>query len=149
MIAIEKNTGRPTSRVDSSTVSRCASAVSRIDVALLDVTEGILRDDDAGIDEHADGDRNPREAHDVRGNAGVVHAEERGEHRQRKRNRDDENRAHVHKEDDVGEGDERNLLNERVSQRVHGLLDQIGAVVERARSSHPREDRLESARYGP
>ena len=36
MIAIEKNTGRPTSRVDSSTVSPDAPAIARIDAALLD-----------------------------------------------------------------------------------------------------------------
>jgi hypothetical protein len=60
MIAIEKNTGRP---------------IRRIDAALLDEAEGVFGDDDAGIDEHADGDRDAGETHDVGRDTGVVHAE--------------------------------------------------------------------------
>ena len=41
-----------------------------------------------------------------------------------------ENRAQVHEKDDVRQRDERDFLDERVTQRVHRLLDQIRPVVE-------------------
>ena len=66
MIAIEKNTGRPTIAVESRTVSQTRAPVARVDTALLDVPERVLRDDDAGIDEHANRDGDAGEAHDVR-----------------------------------------------------------------------------------
>ena len=53
-----------------------APSIARIDGALLDVAKGVLGDDNAGINEHTDRDGDPGEAHDVRGDARVVHAEE-------------------------------------------------------------------------
>ena len=62
------------------------SSIARVDPSLLDDAEGVLGDDDAGIHQHADGDGDPGEAHDVGGDAGVVHPQERREHGQRQRN---------------------------------------------------------------
>jgi hypothetical protein len=78
MIAIEKNTGRPTSRVDSRPCPTHAGD-PRIDVPLLEEPERVLGDDDAGVDEDADRDGDAGEAHDVGRDAGVVHPEERAE----------------------------------------------------------------------
>ena len=131
MIAIEKNTGRPTSRVDSSTARHTARR-SRTSMPLpLDLAERVLGDDDARVDQHADGDGDARQAHDVRRDARVVHAEERDQHRERQRQRDDEDRAEVHQEHDVRERHQRDLLEQRRAQRVHRLRDQRRAVVER------------------
>ena len=134
MIAIEKNTGRPTSRVDSRTVCHTTAAIAGIDAALLHEPERVLGDDDAGVDEHADGDGDAGEAHDVRRDAGVVHPEERHQHGQRQRHRHDQDRAEVHQEDDVRERDERDLFEQRVAQRVDGLLDRASSGRRRARS---------------
>ena len=141
MIAMEKNTGRPTSRVDSSTAPARRGGRA-IDVALLDVAERVFGDDDAGVDEDADGDRDARQAHDVRRDAGVVHAEERREHRQRQRQRHDQDRPEVHEENDVRQRDQHDLLDQRRPQRADGALDQLRAVVER----HDRHARREAGR---
>ena len=102
-----------------------ASPISWVDLSLLKVPKGILRDDNAGIDEHANSDRDARQAHDVRGDAGVIHAKEGDEHRERERDRHDQNRADVHQEDDVRQCNERDLLEERMTQGVNGLFDQM------------------------
>ena len=118
MMAIEKNTGRPTSRVDSEHRIPYRGTIAKIDAAPLDIPEGVLRDDDPGVDQHADGDGDARQAHDVGRDAGVVHAEEREEHGERQRQRDDENGSDVHQKDDVGERDEGNLSSRSVVRSV-------------------------------
>ena len=60
----------------------------------------------------------------------VVHPEEGGEDGKRQRDRDDQDRAEMHQEDDVRECDEHNLLDQGRAQRADRLLDQIRAVVE-------------------
>ena len=143
MIAIEKNTGRPTSRVDVEDRLHDRSSVARIDPTLLDDAEGVLGDDDAGIHQHADRDGDPGQAHDVGGDARVVHPEERREHRQRQRNRDDQDRAQVHQEDDVRQRDQQDLFDQRRPQRGDGPLDQRRAVVERHDADASRQARLD------
>ncbi len=150
MIAIEKKTGRPTSRVDSSTASRPRDDRADRRSALLDEAEGVLGHDDAGIDQDADRDGDAGEAHDVRRDARVVHPEERQQHRQRQRNRDDQDRPEVHQEDDVRERHEDDLFDQRRAQRVDGLFDQVGAIVERHDAARrPGRPGLESARFVP
>ena len=108
-----------------------AVAIAGVDTALLNESERVLRDHDARIHEHADRDGDAGEAHDVGGDAGVIHAEERHEDGQRQRKGDDQDRSEVQQEDDVRQRDEGNLLDQRGSQRVDRLLDQVRAVVER------------------
>ena len=107
------------------------ATVAGIDRALLQEAEGVLGDDDAGIHQDTDRDRNTRQAHDVGGDAGVVHAEKRDEHRQRQRNRHDEDGPEVHQEDHMRERHEDDLFDERPPQRAGRLLDERGPVVER------------------
>ena len=102
-----------------------APAIARVDLPLLQKAERVLGDDDAGVDEDADGDGDAGEAHDVRRNAGVVHPEERAEHRQWQRNGDNQDRSEMHQEDDVRQRDQENFLDQRAPQRVRGLLDQL------------------------
>ena len=80
---------------------------------------------------------------------GVVHAQERHQHRERQRKRDDQDRAEVHQEDDVRQRDERDLLDQRRPQRADRLLDQLRAVVERHDRDARRQARLQSARCAP
>ena len=120
-----------------------APSVAWIDAALLDVAERVFGHDDPRVHEHADRDRDPRETHDVRGDAGVIHAQEGQQHRERQRNRDDEDGAQVHQEQHVREGDQRNLLEERMPERVHGLLDERRSVVERNDRHARRQSRLD------
>ena len=105
-------------------------AIPRVDGVLLDIPERILGDDNRGIDEHADGDGDPRQAHDVRGDPGVIHRQERHQHRERQRQRDDENRSDVQQKECLHERDEDDFLEQRAPKRVGRLRDQRGAVVE-------------------
>ena len=99
-------------------------AIARIHAALFNMSECVLGDDDARIHEHADGDGNAGEAHDVRRHAGIVHPEKRQQHRERQRNRDDQDRADVHEEDHMGERHQGDLLDQGMAKRVDGLRDQ-------------------------
>src|SRR5262249_52454119 len=47
-----------------------------IDFALFEKTESILRHHDAGIDEHADGDCDARERHQIRADSHYLHEKE-------------------------------------------------------------------------
>ena len=115
--------------------------VTRVDPLTLDLAEGVLGDDDAGVDEHADGDGDAGQAHDVRREPGVVHAEERGEHGERQRQRDDQDRTQVHQEQDVRQRHQQDLLDQRTPERPDRLLDQGGPVVERGDRDAGRQAR--------
>ncbi len=65
---------------------------------LFRVANDVLRHHDSGIDQHANGDGDSAERHDVRRNAEVVHEEKRREDSQRQRNGDDQNAAEVPQE---------------------------------------------------
>ncbi len=70
---------------------------------------------DAGVDEHADGDRDPAERHDVGGDARALHKEKGSEDRERQGQRDDQDAAEVPQKEDVGKGDEDDLFDQRVA----------------------------------
>src|SRR4029434_5077550 len=113
--------------------------VASVDAASLDITEGVLRDHDSRVDQHADGDGDSRQAHDVRRDACVIHRQERQQHRQWQWQRDDEDRSEVHQEDDVRERHERDFLDQRAPQRVDRLRDERRPVVERHDSDTRRQ----------
>ena len=76
MITTEKKIGRPDEPGRFQDGLPHETAIPRIDGALFQEAERVLGDDDAGVDEDADGDGDPRQAHDVRRDAGAVHPEE-------------------------------------------------------------------------
>ena len=80
-------------------------AISWINTFLFHVTESVFGDDYPCVNEHANGYRYPCERHQVRADAHVVHTEERHQHRERQRDRHDQNRAEVKEKDYVGERD--------------------------------------------
>ena len=85
---------------------------------------------DSRIDEHADGDGDSAQRHDVRRDARAFHEQERAQHRERQRNGDDENAAEVPEEEHVRQRDQNDLFNQRVAQRVHRMIDENAAVIE-------------------
>ena len=108
-----------------------SASIAWIHPALLDEPEGVLGDHDAGVNQDANGDRNPGQAHDVRRDAGVVHPEKGDEHGQRQRDRHDQDRPDVHQKDDVRQRHEHDFFDQRPPQRAGCLLDQQRAVIER------------------
>ena len=79
----------------------------------LAMSQDILGHDDGGIHQHADGDRDAGYGHDVAGDTGLLHQQERNEDGDRQRQRDDEDAAEVPEENDVGERDKNDLLEQR------------------------------------
>src|SRR5260370_13655250 len=125
MIAIEKNVGRPTSFV---ALENTASVI-RIDA--FQVPEGIFCDEDSGIDQDTNSDSNASERHHIRGHMRVMHQEEGTQHGEWQRHRDDKDAAEVHEEDDMGERDEDDFFDQRMTKRIDSSLDQLRAVIER------------------
>ena len=119
-----------------------SAAIGWIDTALLDESERVLCHHDAGIDEHANRDGDAGKTHDVGGDPGIVHAQERQQYGERERKGDDQNRSEVHQKDHVRQRHERDLLDQRGTQCAHRLFDQVRAVVER----HDRDARRQAGR---
>ena len=117
MIAIEKKIGRPTSVAARSVISPiCAAILAMLLEVLLGMPQHVFGHHDSRIDQHADGDGDASERHDVGGDAGVAHEQERGQDCQRQRNRDNENAAEVPQEDDVRERDQDDFFDQRSLQ---------------------------------
>ena len=95
------------------------------------MSDDVFRDHDRGIHQHADGDGDAGQRHDVAGDPELLHQQERHKNRDRQREGDDEDAAEVPQENDVGQGDEDDLLDQRVLERADGIVDQLAAVVER------------------
>ncbi len=75
-------------------------------LALLHVPEGVLEDDDRGVDDHADAERQAAERHRVQREAGEVEQRERADDGDRNRETDDERRAPVAQEQEDDADDE-------------------------------------------
>ena len=100
-------------------------------VVLLRLANHVFGHHDAGIDQYADGDRDSAQRHDVRADVRALHEQKRAKDGQRQRNGDDENAAEVPQEENVRQRDEDDLFDQRVAQRVHGVIDEDAAIVER------------------
>ena len=81
-------------------------------VVLFGLANHVFGHHDAGVDQHADGDGDASQRHDVRTDVRALHEKERTEDGQRQRNGDDENAAEVPQEEDVGQRDEHDLLDQ-------------------------------------
>jgi hypothetical protein len=114
----------------------------------LAVADDIFRHHDARVHQHADGDGDAGERHDVRGDAEPVHQDERNQDGGGQRQRDDEDAAEVEQEQDVRERHENDLLGERVLERVDGAADEVAAVVEGFDGHAGREARGERGEAG-
>ena len=120
-----------------------ATAIPRVHSTLLDKAEGVLGDDDRRVHEHADGDRDAGQGHDVGGEPEIAHEEERRQDGQRQRDRHDEDRTDVEQEEHVHERDDDRLFDQGALERLDGALDERRAVVERHDPHARRQPRLE------
>ena len=132
MITMAKKIGRPTSLAafqrdlpDRSTI------LAVLLVVLFRLPNHVFGHHDPGIDQHADRDRDAAQRHDVGGDVRTVHEQERPQHGQRQRHGDDENAAEMPEEEDVRQRDQDDLFDQRRPQRIHRMVDQSAAVVER------------------
>ena len=129
--------------------TRPPPAMRHVFSACFAMPDDVFRHHDAGIHQHADGDGDAGQRHDVRRDAELLHQDERDQDRDRQRQRDDEDAAEVPEENDVRERDEDDFLDERVLERVDRAVDQFAAIVERLDGDARRQARARSARSSP
>ena len=110
---------------------RHAAPIASVHPPLLDEPERVLRHHDPGVHQNADRDRDPRQRHDVGAHPEVAHEEEGGEDGERQRDGHDQHRAKIQQKDDVDDGDDDRLFDQRPLERRDGPLDERGSVVER------------------
>src|ERR1700740_3293168 len=87
--------------------------VSRVGAAFFQSPESVLGDNYPGINKDTDRYGDPRQRHQIRADAQIVHEEKRCEHRQRQRSGYDQNPSEVKQESDVSKGDQEQLFEKR------------------------------------
>ena len=98
--------------------------------AELDVPDDVLADDDGVVDENADGEREPEQAHRVQREAEQPERDERREHRDRQREPRDDRRAPRDEEQEDDEHGEDRALEQRLLDVPHRVLDAQAGVAD-------------------
>ena len=93
------------------------------------VAVAVLHHDDPGIHQHADGDGNTPQGHDVGGDPHQLHGDEGDQHRDRQGQDDHQGALEVEQEDQDHQRDDDRFLQQACLQGIDGPLDQVGAVV--------------------
>src|ERR1051325_2879794 len=94
------------------------------------MTNDILGNDNGGVHEHADGDGNAGQRHNVAGDAELLHQQERNQNRNRPGQGNDENAPEMPQEKDVRERDEDDFFDEGMLERVDRSINELAAIVE-------------------
>ncbi len=95
-----------------------------------EVAADVLDDDDGGVDDHPDREREAAQAHEVRGDPGRAHDDEADEEREREGEDDDERRPELGDEEEEDQDHEEAAFEQGVDDGLDAGLDERGAVVE-------------------
>ncbi len=106
-----------------------------------EVAADVLDDDDGGVDDHPDREREAAQAHEVRGDPGRAHDDEAGEEREGEGEDDDERRPELGDEEEEDQDHEEAALEQGVDDGLDAGLDERRAVVEDVQP-YPRRKRL-------
>ena len=98
----------------------------------------VLHHHDRGIDQHADGQRDAAERHDVGGDVQVIHRDERRRDRHRQRQNRHQRRSEVEQEDDDDDRDDDRFFDQRAAKRADRLAESASSGRRSARSARPR-----------
>src|ERR1035437_2034815 len=98
---------------------------------LLGLADDVLGHDDSRVYEHANGDGDSAQRHDVRRDARALHEQESAQYRERQRDGDHQDAAKVPQKQHVRQRDQNQLFDQRVAERVHCMIDEGAAVIER------------------
>jgi hypothetical protein len=90
----------------------------------------VFNDHHRGIDQHADGDGQAAQTHQIGRKAGGAHQDEGGERGERQHQRDDQRRAQVAEEGEEQQDNQHDGFEQRFRHRTDSAVDQIAAVVE-------------------
>ena len=104
--------------------------VTRVHPALFEEAESILGHHNGSVHQDTNSDGNPGQRHDIGADPGIAHAKKRRQNRQGERYRDNQHRAQMQQKDDVHQGDNDGLLQERMLEGIHRAGDKLGAVIE-------------------
>ena len=105
-------------------------------MALLRLSRGnvsinVFGHDDAHVTDITDGDRQSCERHNVRIDAEPIHRDERTGDRQRERQHRCHRAAQMQQECDDDQRAQQRFFTQRLLQRIDGLMDDVGAIIER------------------
>ena len=101
-----------------------------------------------GVHQHAERNREPAEAHQVGGEAGGAHQDEREQRRQRQGRRDDQRCARLAEEHQQQQHDQHRGLDQRAHHGTDCPVDQFAAVVEHLDLDAGRKRRLDFRELG-
>ena len=144
MMSSEKNSEGPTSLAASMTTCvRDRRSAWRFGLLVFGVFVGVLDHHDGGVHHRADGDGDAAQTHDVRGQADAPHGEQGHQDGQRQRQHRHQGAAEMEQEHDADQADDDALFDQLLAQRFHGVLDQLGTVVDDAELDALGERRLD------
>jgi hypothetical protein len=126
MMTMPEVTGAATSRGGAEDQVQRRQVVRRLGQLAFDV----LDHHHGGIDQHADGDGQAAQAHQVGRQPEHAHQDEGGQRRQRQHQGHDQRRAQVAEEGEQQHDDQHDGFEQRLGDRADRPLDQIAAVVE-------------------
>ncbi len=142
-ITVAKTTECRISVLASYTISRADLRASERQLRVLAQTaHDVLDVDDRVIDELADRDRQPAEAHAVDGEAEPIERDDGRQQRQWQCEQRNCCRADVHQKHDHDNDDEAGTLDERGEEVVQRLLDEVGAAEQVAVNRHALRQRV-------
>ena len=98
--------------------------------ALRELSDDVLDHHHGGIDQHADGDRQSAERHQIGRESELLHQDEGGQRRQRQDQRHGQGRARIAEKEHQQHDDQDRGLDQRLGDGMDRALDQHAAVVE-------------------
>ena len=96
---------------------------------LLELLVGIFHHDDGGVHHGADGDGNAGEAHDIGGDAQIIHADEGHENGDGQRDDDHQGAGQVKKKDQADHAHRDDQFDNLLFEGGHGSLNEIRTVI--------------------
>ena len=126
MITSEKKMALPTCWPDVTIV---AVLLLLLVASLGELPVGVLHHHDRRIHQHADGERDPSQGHDVGGDAQEVHGDEGDDDGNGQGENRHEGGAKMEKKDDDDEADDDHLFDQRFLQALDRKVDQLRSIV--------------------
>ena len=106
------------------------NGVGSAEIVLAEIADDVLDHDHQCVDQHADRDRKPAEAHQIGGHADRAHRDQRDNDGQRQAERDHQRGTPVAEEQQQQHDHEHGGFAERPHHGADGTADQLAAIVE-------------------
>ena len=107
------------------------------------LTNDGFRDHNSRVNQHADGNGNAAERHDIGGHSRQLHHDEGDQNRERQWHGDNHHTSDVSQENEVGQCDQDHLFNQRNPKCAYRPVDEFASIIERP----DRDTRRQSLAY--